>query len=74
MSWKPTYKQKLLKYLLDRDRQWIPGYVIETPEVGGQAGTMRFRELRAEFGDDIFQCRPMKHGSAWEYRIVDPTK
>lgn len=49
--------------------EWIPGTAFNTPEVGGQDGTRRVRELRDDYNWPI-ENRPMKDSTTWEYRLA----
>lgn len=61
-------REKVLQYLRDQRGEWIPGYELTTPEVGGSEGLRRLRELRVKNGYPI-ESRPSGDGTTWEYRL-----
>ena len=63
-----TKRDRVLFYLFKRANQWVSGYELTTPEVGGSEGLRRLREARRD-GWPI-ESQPMKGNSAWEYRFV----
>lgn len=60
--------QKVAKYLVDHQFQWVPGYDIASKEVGGSEGLRRLRYLRDDLGWPI-EMRPMEDSTAMEYRL-----
>lgn len=67
-----TRKQQVLERLKEAEGGWVDGTEIETKYVGGQSGTRRLRELRAE-GHTIEERRhPDTDRDIWQYRLVPP--
>lgn len=64
-----TCEIRVATYLVDRMFEWVPGYELTAPEVGGSEGLKRMRYLRKTQGFDI-EGRKMKDSTAWEYRLV----
>lgn len=62
-----TAKERVLALM--KDREWYPGHVIASPEVGGSEGLRRLRELRAD-GYDI-ERRRTPNGTTNDYRLID---
>ena len=63
-----TRQQLVLAYLQARPGQWVDGFALASPEVGGSEGLKRLRELRAA-GWPI-EKRPKPHSEAWQYRLA----
>jgi hypothetical protein len=63
-----TRQALVLAYLQARPGQWIDGFALAAPEVGGSEGLKRLRELRAA-GFPI-EKRPKPHSDAWQYRLA----
>lgn len=61
-----TRKDRVITYL-KRNRKFVPGYEITTPEIGGTEGLRRLRELRAD-GHNIISRKNPKTGN-WEYKL-----
>jgi hypothetical protein len=61
-----TRKEKVLSYL-KKNRRYVPGYELTTPEVGGTEGLRRLRELRAD-GTNIISRKNPETG-IYEYKI-----
>jgi hypothetical protein len=62
-------RQAVRSYLSDRLNEWIPGYELTAPDVGGSEGLRRLRELRAD-GLPI-EGRKKAKSTAWEYRLLE---
>lgn len=63
---KQSRKDLVLKYL-KKQRKYVPGYELNTPEVGGSEGLRRLRELRAD-GINIVSRRNPTSG-VYEYKL-----
>ena len=61
-----TRKEKVHAYL-KKNRKYIPGSVLNSPEIGGKDGLRRLRELRAD-GINIVSRKNPETG-VWEYKI-----
>lgn len=61
-----TRKERVHQYL-KKNRRYVAGYELNTPEVGGTEGLRRLRELRAE-GVNIISRKNPETG-IWEYKI-----
>jgi hypothetical protein len=61
-------REKVLAYLLQKHGQWVSGYELTHPLVGGSEGLRRLREIRAS-GVTHIEMRKRVYGDAYEYRI-----
>lgn len=61
-----TRKESVHKYL-KKNRRYIPGSEINTPEVGGKDGLRRLRELRADGINIVTRRNP--ETKQYEYKI-----
>ena len=67
---RPTRRERVLNLLKHPESEsgWVPGHLIASARIGGEAGTRRMRELRAD-GFPIVK-RPREHSDGWEYRLL----
>lgn len=67
---RPTRKERVLNLLKHPESEdgWVPGPLIDSARIGGQAGTRRLRELRAE-GHRIVR-RARANSDSYEYRLL----
>lgn len=61
---------RVAEYLVDHFDEWVPGFELASPEVGGSEGLRRLRELRADHGY-VIKKRKMQGSTAYEYRLVE---
>jgi|GEM_PF-4019140 len=66
-------RARVLTYLKEHEGQWVQGWELADPEIGGSEGLRRLRELRQllkEQGYTIEKRRPFHEQTAWDYRMV----
>lgn len=63
-----TRRERVLAYLVAELGDWVPGYDLTQPGVGGSEGLRRVRELRD--GGYRIEHRQMEGGDAYEYRLL----
>ena len=64
----PTRKERVLKTLEANAPDWVPGWMLTDPSVGGSEGLRRVRELRSD--GHVIEVRKRKGSQVREYRIL----
>jgi hypothetical protein len=65
-----TAQRRVLDYLVMRRGEWVDGWRLTDPEVGGAHGAQRVRDLRAERDDIEQRSKPDVYPPQWQYRIL----
>lgn len=65
-----TRKAAVIRFLQAANGEWVDGYAIASPDVGGSEGLRRLRELRRDDGWPIEERPHPTSATSWQYRLL----